>query len=66
MAGTYLHGLFDTPEASQLIIEWVMPSSGIEQHIDIDIHREQQLTRLADTCRQHLDIAKIKQIYQNG
>lgn len=66
VVGTYLHGLFDTQEASQLIIEWVLPSCGIEQHIDIDAHREQQLTRLADTCRQHLDIAKIKQIYQNG
>lgn len=65
IAGTYLHSLFDSSAASQLILDWVLPSSGIEQHIDINTHREQQLTRLADMCKQHLDIPQITKIYQN-
>ena len=66
IAGTYLHGLFDNAQASQLIIDWVLPSNHINQHIDIEIHREQQLTRLANMCREHLDISQIIKIYQNG
>lgn len=65
IAGTYLHGLFDSSAASQLILDWVLPNSGIEQQIDINTHREQQLTRLAQMCKQHLDISQITKIYQN-
>ncbi|MCQ8878058.1 cobyric acid synthase [Pseudoalteromonas shioyasakiensis] len=65
IAGTYLHGLFDNASACQLILNWVKPNSDIEQHIDINTHREQQLTRLADMCKQHLDIPQIIKIYQN-
>lgn len=65
IAGTYLHGLFDNSSATQLILDWVLPNSGITQLIDIDTHREQQLTRLANMCKEHLDLDKITQIYQN-
>lgn len=65
IAGTYLHGLFDSSAASQLILDWVLPNSGIEQQIDINTHREQQLTRLAQMCKQHLDIPQITKIYRN-
>ena len=65
IAGTYLHGLFDSSAATQLILDWVLPNSGITQLIDIDTHREQQLTRLATMCKEHLDLDKITQIYQN-
>lgn len=64
IAGTYLHGLFDSSAATQLILDWVLPNSGITQLIDIDTHREQQLTRLANMCKEHLDLDKITQIYQ--
>ena len=64
IAGTYLHGLFDCCEACQVILDWILPNSGISQLIDIDTHREQQLTRLATMCKEHLDLAKITQIYQ--
>lgn len=65
IAGTYLHGLFDSSAATQLILDWVLPNSGITQLIDIDTHREQQLTRLATMCKEYLDLEKITQIYQN-
>lgn len=51
--GTYLHGIFDTPSASNALLAW----AGLEsnEHIDLNLIREQQLERLADCLEQHLD-----------
>ncbi len=57
---TYLHGLFNQPEALQLILSWAGLQS--DQKLDISAIRNQQLNRLADTLEQHLDIDTIKQI----
>lgn len=50
---TYLHGLFDAPEAVQALLAW----AGLRDVAPFDINalREQQLERLADTLEQHLD-----------
>lgn len=58
--GTYLHGLFDSPEACQLILRW----AGLEdaQTIDINAIREQQLDRLADVLAEHLDLPQLQTI----
>ncbi|WP_422793053.1 cobyric acid synthase [Shewanella xiamenensis] len=58
--GTYLHGLFDIPEACQLILRW----AGLEdaQAIDINEIREQQLNRLADVLAEHLDLPQLQAI----
>ena len=58
--GTYLHGLFDSPEACQLILRW----AGLEdaQAIDINEIREQQLDRLADVLAEHLDLPQLQSI----
>ena len=58
--GTYLHGLFDSPEACQLILRW----AGLEdaQAIDINEIREQQLNRLADVLAEHLDLPQLQAI----
>jgi adenosylcobyric acid synthase len=55
--GTYVHGLFDQPEACQLILQW----AGLEQANPIDINqiRQQQLNRLADVLEAHLDVDKL-------
>ncbi|QIR15416.1 cobyric acid synthase [Shewanella aestuarii] len=55
--GTYIHGLFDQPDACQLILQW----AGLEQAdlIDINQIREQQLNRLADVLEAHLDVDKL-------
>ncbi|ABV88691.1 cobyric acid synthase [Shewanella pealeana] len=60
--GTYLHGLFDSPEACQLILKW----AGMEQAEAVDVNRvrEQQLDRLADVLEQHLDLERLNQIWQ--
>ncbi|WP_083758345.1 cobyric acid synthase [Shewanella halifaxensis] len=59
--GTYLHGLFDSPEACQLILKW----AGMEQAEVVDVNqvREQQLNRLADVLEQHLDLERLNQIW---
>jgi len=63
IAGTYLHGLFDEPNATMEILKWVKSDLNIDP-ISIDTHREQQLARLATMCETHLDIAQITSIYK--
>jgi adenosylcobyric acid synthase len=54
---TYLHGLFDKPEALSALLKW----AGLEatETVDINAIREQQLERLADTLEQHLQVDKV-------
>ncbi|MGL5390436.1 MAG: cobyric acid synthase, partial [Shewanella sp.] len=58
--GTYLHGLFDSRAACQLILRW----AGLEdaQAMDINAIREQQLDRLADVLAKHLDLPQLQAI----
>ncbi len=58
--GTYLHGLFDSPQACALILKWA--GMGHAEAVDIDAIREQQLERFADQLEKDLDIKKIEQI----
>ena len=53
VAGTYLHGLFDTPEALQTILAW----AGAETDLIADYQQQQEreIDRLADACEQHLN-----------
>ncbi len=55
---TYIHGLFDSPQACQLILGWAGLTNA--QHIDINQIREQQLNRLADVLEAHLDMNTLK------
>jgi len=59
--GTYLHGLFDSPDACQLILCW----AGLNDAKTININqiREQQLERLADVLAEHLDMQKLQTIW---
>lgn len=54
---TYLHGLFDKPEALSALLKW----AGLEatETVDINAIREQQLERLADTLEQHLQVDRV-------
>jgi adenosylcobyric acid synthase len=63
IAGTYLHGLFDHPEACAAWLKW----AGLEEASpDFDYRqlREQGLDRLADAVQQHLDWAQLDQLLQ--
>ncbi|MGS2743810.1 cobyric acid synthase [Halomonas sp. LS-001] len=55
--GTYLHGLFDHPEACQALLTRLGLASAAP--VDYRAHREQALERLADTLEAHLDIDAI-------
>ncbi|WP_234401235.1 cobyric acid synthase [Pseudoalteromonas sp. T1lg23B] len=59
IVGTYLHGLFDTPDAANLLLAWASNGRVQANAFDLAEHREQQLERLADTCEQYLDIDKL-------
>jgi len=54
VAGCYLHGLFEQPEACAALLHW----AGLERAQSIDYHglREAAIERLADTLERHLDL----------
>ncbi|MCU5785877.1 cobyric acid synthase [Alloalcanivorax marinus] len=52
--GTYLHGLFDDPGATDALLRWA-GLTGTSAAIDYDAHRQHDLNRLADAIDQHLD-----------
>ncbi|OQX03806.1 MAG: cobyric acid synthase CobQ [Thiothrix lacustris] len=54
---TYLHGLFDTHEALQVLLAWAGLTA--PQAFEINTVREQQLERLADTLEKHLNLSSL-------
>lgn len=59
---SYLHGLFDEPAALTALLTWA--GLEVEQTVDINAIREQQLERLADTLEQDLQIERILALMQ--
>lgn len=57
IAGGYLHGLFESAEASREILRW----AGLEQAASIDYRalREAAIDRLADAVEAHLDLERL-------
>jgi len=56
--GTYLHGLFESPDACAALLRW----AGLEAVQQVDYHalRERDIERLADLVETHLDTAKLR------
>jgi adenosylcobyric acid synthase len=63
IAGCYLHGLFDHPQALVALMRWAGLDVG--EGVDIDAHRQQNFDRLADTLEQSLDMEQILKIIHN-
>ncbi|CBV41728.1 cobyric acid synthase [Halomonas elongata] len=59
--GTYLHGLFDEASACTALLERL--GLRVEGAVDLRVHREQQLDRLADAIEEHLDMAAIVKLF---
>jgi len=67
--GTYLHGIFDHPDAQRSILEWVDASvrlpeglSSVDKDsgvVDLADLREQQINRLADMMEAHMDLSTL-------
>jgi adenosylcobyric acid synthase len=61
--GTYLHGLFDHPEAYQALTQWM--GLNLNDACPTQSHEQQQLAeldRLADMLEQHVDMTRILSI----
>ncbi len=54
---SYLHGLFDEPDALEALLRWA--GAKTTQGFDINAKREEQLERLANTIEESLDIQKL-------
>ncbi|MDE2202821.1 MAG: cobyric acid synthase [Burkholderiaceae bacterium] len=54
---TYLHGLFDAPQACRALLAWAGVRDAQAQ--DYAALREAALERLADTCEAHLDLPAL-------
>ncbi|WP_286339252.1 cobyric acid synthase [Ferrimonas sp. YFM] len=57
--GGYLHGLFDEPQACNLLLRWAGLEAQHAQAQDMDALREQGIDRLADCLEQYLDLNKV-------
>lgn len=58
--GSYLHGLFDAPEAQAALLRW----AGVRDAATVDMaaEREASLDRLADTIDAHMDTAALSRL----
>ncbi|NOZ53007.1 MAG: cobyric acid synthase [Gammaproteobacteria bacterium] len=58
--GTYLHGLFEAPDACTSLLAW----AGLRNVQTLDYHqlRETSINRLADAVTQHLDTTKLQSL----
>ncbi len=54
---TYLHGLFDAPEACAALLAW----AGLERPLALDYGalREASIDRLADAMTEHLNLERL-------
>ncbi len=55
--GTYLHGLFDTPEALSALLGWAGLAAA--ERVDLAARREADLDRLADAVETSLDLGAL-------
>jgi len=62
--GTYLHGLFDHPDALAALLAWAGAENA--ERIDLADRRQADLDRLADAVETHMDMEKLEAIMKNG
>lgn len=64
--GTYIHGIFDSPQIARTVAEALAAAKGLclEQAADMDYraYREQQYDKLAESLREHLDMDAVYRI----
>ena len=62
--GSYVHGLFDQPEALAALLAW----AGLHGAAPVDLaaRREADLNRLADSLEAHLDLARLAACFGPG
>jgi adenosylcobyric acid synthase len=60
IAGCYIHGLFDKPEALQLFMRWL--DFDVSLAPSIETLEEVAINRVANACKEHLDMKKVEQL----
>ena len=60
VAGTYVHGLFDQPEACNAVLDWAGCNS--KDAIDFDALREKGINLMADTIHENMDVQRLESI----
>ncbi len=55
--GTYLHGVFDVPDALKLILEWAGMTDA--KFVDVTASRDEQIERIAAAVEAHLDLDRL-------
>ncbi|MDX9698944.1 MAG: cobyric acid synthase [Rhodocyclaceae bacterium] len=58
VAGSYLHGLFDTPQALDALLRWAGAQGALEA-VDLAARREADIDRLADAIEGHMDLVRL-------
>lgn len=58
--GTYLHGIFDAPEACAALLAWAGVAN--TEQPDYEALAENEINRLADLVKEHLDTARLLKI----
>jgi adenosylcobyric acid synthase len=61
--GSYLHGLFDSPQALQHLLAWAGASTELAE--DYSAQQEHEIARLAHVCQTHLNWDAINSIIHN-
>jgi|APMI01.1.fsa_nt_gi adenosylcobyric acid synthase len=62
--GSYLHGLFDHPDALAALLAWAGVAD--TQRIDLAARREADLERLADSIEQHMNLPRLADCFGQG
>lgn len=60
VAGCYLHGLFDCPEALQLVMSWAGEEVGLGE--SIEALENIAIDRISAACEQYLDMGKLDEL----
>lgn len=68
--GTYVHGIFDTPEIAAAIVRSLAASKGLDmddvESLSAEKYKEMQYDKLAGMLRENLDMKKIYEILEVG
>ena len=62
--GTYLHGLFDHPDALAALLAWAGVADAVR--VDLAARRQADLERLADSIERNLDLARLADCFGDG
>lgn len=66
VAGSYIHGIFDSPDIANTLVRLLMDKKGLEsddlEKFDIKKYKESQYDILADAVRSSIDMKKIYEI----